>query len=40
MSDTRRKDGSHVLLHVFLATFTLLAIYPVLWVVSVAFSGT
>jgi arabinogalactan oligomer/maltooligosaccharide transport system permease protein len=39
--DTRRKgDGSHVLLHVFLVIFTLLATYPVLWVVSVAFSGT
>ena len=39
--DVRRKgDGSHVLLHVFLTAFTLLAIYPVLWVVSVAFSGT
>jgi arabinogalactan oligomer/maltooligosaccharide transport system permease protein len=39
--DARRKgDGSHVLLHVFLTAFTLLAIYPVLWVVSVAFSGT
>jgi len=39
--DARRKgDGSHVLLHVFLVIFTLLATYPVLWVVSVAFSGT
>ena len=39
--DVRRKGGgSHVLLHVFLTAFTLLAIYPVLWVVSVAFSGT
>jgi arabinogalactan oligomer/maltooligosaccharide transport system permease protein len=39
--DTRRKgDGSHVLLHVFLTAFTLLAVYPVLWVVSVAVSGT
>ncbi|HXW10200.1 MAG TPA: ABC transporter permease subunit, partial [Steroidobacteraceae bacterium] len=35
-----RAGGSHVLLHVFLIAFTLLAIYPVLWVVSVAFSGT
>lgn len=35
-----RADRSHVLLHVFLITFTLLAIYPVLWVISVAFSGT
>jgi arabinogalactan oligomer/maltooligosaccharide transport system permease protein len=35
-----RKHGSHVLLHVCLIAFTLLAIYPVLWVISVAFSGT
>ena len=35
-----RADRSHVLLHVFLILFTLLAIYPVLWVISVAFSGT
>lgn len=32
--------SNHVLLHVFLIAFTLLAIYPVLWVISVAFSGT
>ena len=31
---------SHLLLHVFLILFTLVAIYPVLWVISVAFSGT
>jgi arabinogalactan oligomer/maltooligosaccharide transport system permease protein len=35
-----RAHGSHVLLHVCLIAFTLLAIYPVLWVISVAFSGT
>jgi arabinogalactan oligomer/maltooligosaccharide transport system permease protein len=35
-----RARGSHVLLHVGLIAFTLLAIYPVLWVISVAFSGT
>ena len=35
-----RSDRSHVLLHVFLILFTLVAIYPVLWVISVAFSGT
>jgi arabinogalactan oligomer/maltooligosaccharide transport system permease protein len=35
-----RAGDSHVLLHVFLIGFTLLAIYPVLWVISVAFSGT
>ena len=34
------KDRSHLLLHAVLITFTLLAIYPVLWVFSVAFSGT
>jgi len=33
-------NSSHLLLHVFLISFTLLAIYPVLWVISVAFSGT
>lgn len=32
--------GSHFWLHAFLIAFTLLAIYPVLWVISVAFSGT
>ena len=36
----RKAQKSHWLLHACLATFTLLAIYPVLWVVSVAFSGT
>jgi arabinogalactan oligomer/maltooligosaccharide transport system permease protein len=36
----QRKDRSHLLLHAALITFTLLAIYPVLWVFSVAFSGT
>ena len=35
-----KADRSHVLLHAFLIVFTLLAIYPVLWVISVAFSGT
>ena len=35
-----RRDRSHLLLHAALITFTLLAIYPVLWVFSVAFSGT
>jgi len=36
----QRSDRSHLLLHAALITFTLLAIYPVLWVFSVAFSGT
>jgi len=35
-----KADRSHVGLHVFLILFTLMAIYPVLWVISVAFSGT
>ena len=35
-----KADRSHVGLHVFLILFTLVAIYPVLWVISVAFSGT
>ncbi len=30
----------HLALHAFLITFTLVAIYPILWVISVAFSGT
>jgi arabinogalactan oligomer/maltooligosaccharide transport system permease protein len=39
MSAVKGKTN-HLLLHVFLITFTLIAIYPVLWVISVAFSGT
>jgi arabinogalactan oligomer/maltooligosaccharide transport system permease protein len=35
-----QRHGSHVWIHVFLIAFTLLAIYPVLWVLTVAFSGT
>jgi ABC-type maltose transport system permease subunit len=35
-----KADRNHVWLHVFLVLFTLVAIYPVLWVISVAFSGT
>jgi arabinogalactan oligomer / maltooligosaccharide transport system permease protein len=35
-----RKQGSHFWIHVFLIAFTLIAIYPVLWVLTVAFSGT
>lgn len=35
-----RAKANHWLLHAFLIAFTLVAIYPVLWVVSVAFSGT
>lgn len=34
-----RKPGSHLLLHTALISFTLLSIYPVLWVVALAFSG-
>jgi arabinogalactan oligomer/maltooligosaccharide transport system permease protein len=38
---TRSADRRlHLGLHAFLIAFTLLAIYPVLWVISVAFSGT
>jgi len=41
MSTPARRTGqSHVLLHVVLIAFTLIAVYPVLWVFSVAFSGT
>lgn len=36
MSDERR---THVMLHLALGTFTLLAIYPILWVLTLAFSG-
>jgi arabinogalactan oligomer/maltooligosaccharide transport system permease protein len=35
-----RAGKPHLLLHAFLIGFTLVAIYPVLWVISVAFSGT
>lgn len=34
-----RKPGSHLLLHTALISFTLLSIYPVLWVIALAFSG-
>ena len=37
MADTRTKN--HVWLHLGLITFTLLAIYPVLWVLALSFSG-
>jgi arabinogalactan oligomer/maltooligosaccharide transport system permease protein len=33
------KKSNHLLLHVGLISFTLLAIYPVLWVLALAFSG-
>ena len=35
-----QRHSSHVWIHVFLIAFTLLATYPILWVVTVAFSGT
>ncbi|RKG52870.1 sugar ABC transporter permease [Corallococcus sp. AB011P] len=35
----RREGISHLPLHVVLVTFTLFTIYPILWVVSLAFSG-
>ncbi len=36
---TRAGDLPHWPLHVFLVSFTILAIYPLLWVLTVAFSG-
>ena len=33
------KKSNHLLLHIGLISFTLLAIYPVLWVLALAFSG-
>jgi arabinogalactan oligomer/maltooligosaccharide transport system permease protein len=39
MSDNRTGGVSHVWLHLFLVAFTILAVYPVLWVFTVAFSG-
>jgi arabinogalactan oligomer/maltooligosaccharide transport system permease protein len=35
-----QRHSSHVWIHVLLIAFTLLATYPILWVVTVAFSGT
>jgi arabinogalactan oligomer/maltooligosaccharide transport system permease protein len=35
----RREGRTHVLLHLALVSFTLLAIYPVLWVLALGFSG-
>ena len=41
MSGRAREGGvPHALLHVFLALFTLLTLYPILWVIAIAFSGT
>jgi len=36
---SRTGNVSHVWLHLFLVVFTLLSVYPVLWVFTVAFSG-
>jgi arabinogalactan oligomer/maltooligosaccharide transport system permease protein len=36
---TRREGISHLPLHVVLVLFTLFTIYPILWVVTIAFSG-
>mgnify|MGYP001820157208 FL=1 len=36
---TRSGEISHVWLHLFLIFFTFIAVYPVLWVITVAFSG-
>lgn len=35
----KKKSTNHLLLHIGLICFTLLAIYPVLWVLALAFSG-
>jgi len=40
MSARKSERKVHLLLHVLLIAFTLLATYPILWVISVAFSGT
>jgi arabinogalactan oligomer / maltooligosaccharide transport system permease protein len=39
MSETKRRGPSHVPLHLFLIVFTLLSCYPILWVLTIAFSG-
>lgn len=39
MAASQLKRGNHLLLHVALISFTLMAIYPVLWVLTLAFSG-
>ena len=40
MSGRKRKgEPSHAGIHVFLAAFTLLTVYPLLWVLAIAFSG-
>jgi arabinogalactan oligomer/maltooligosaccharide transport system permease protein len=39
MSRKRTEETHHGLLHLFLVLFTFLTLYPVLWVVTIAFSG-
>ncbi len=40
MSGGRRTDGvGHVWLHLILVIMVILTVYPILWVVTVAFSG-
>jgi len=39
MKSTSPEKSHHVLLHVVLIAFTLFAIYPILWVLTLAFSG-
>jgi arabinogalactan oligomer/maltooligosaccharide transport system permease protein len=39
MSRQRTEETNHGLLHLFLVLFTFLTLYPVLWVVTIAFSG-
>jgi len=39
MKDNLTGEMNHVWLHIFLILFTLLAVYPILWVFAIAFSG-
>ncbi|MEN6476080.1 MAG: sugar ABC transporter permease [Syntrophaceae bacterium] len=39
MKDTLTGEMNHIWLHLFLISFTLLAVYPILWVFAIAFSG-
>jgi len=39
MKDNLTGEMNHVWLHIFMILFTLLAVYPVLWVFAIAFSG-
>ena len=39
MKDNLTGEMNHIWLHIFMILFTLLAVYPVLWVFAIAFSG-